>query len=73
LTTETTISSTISVPGTDAPKPPTEITPGVPTGVEPTESASITQPPVPTATSTGGKKTVTITKTVGVEYCPPEY
>ncbi|KAL2800966.1 hypothetical protein BJX66DRAFT_104900 [Aspergillus keveii] len=65
LTTATTISHT-------------ETKPPVPTDVEPTESASqppstITEPPVPTATSTGGKKTITITKTVGVEYCPPNY
>ncbi|KAL2854861.1 hypothetical protein BJY01DRAFT_25625 [Aspergillus pseudoustus] len=65
LTTETTISHTES-------KPP------VPTDIEPTETASqppstITEPPVPTATSTGGKKTITVTKTVGVEYCPPNW
>ncbi|KAL3464438.1 hypothetical protein BJX64DRAFT_255003 [Aspergillus heterothallicus] len=65
LTTETTISHT-------------ESHPGEPTGVEPTETATqppstITEPPVPTATSTGGKKTITITKTVGVEYCPPNW
>ncbi|KAL2814935.1 hypothetical protein BJX63DRAFT_184549 [Aspergillus granulosus] len=57
---------------------PTETKPPVPTDVEPTEPATqppstITNPPVPTTTSTGGQKTVTITKTVGVEYCPPNW
>ncbi|KAL2829716.1 hypothetical protein BDW59DRAFT_33181 [Aspergillus cavernicola] len=36
-------------------------------------ASTITQPPVPVATSTGGQKTVTVTTTVGVAYCPPSY